>query len=232
MKVWQLIRRIRLEALLRRLREDTWDTKLFFELRCDLDHELPAIRPAKLPIEMQPTDRRTFRGFSDELGRIDGANYLKVLLRTWYCRAGFETLFVAYDGINPVYAQWLASPAQQRRIPWFLPGRFPAIRPDELLLEGAYTFIDYRRLGLMRDGMAQLLRCALEKQARAVITYVAVDNIPSLRGCADVGFLPHRVRVSTRRVVRWTRNLPVGTEHWQLWEDATAKAASQSPLQQ
>jgi hypothetical protein len=222
-KLWQLISRMRLQGLLRRVRESVWDTKYFFELRCGLEHELPAIQPAKIPIEMQPVGARTFRGFSDELSRSDAANYPKALLRTWYCRAGVETLYVARDGVNPVYAQWLASPKQQRGIPWFLPGRFPALRPGELLLEGAYTFVDYRRLGLMRDGMAQLLRFALETDASAVVTYVAVDNIASLRGCADAGFVPHRLRVSTRRLLRWARCHPIGEEERKLWEAATAK---------
>jgi hypothetical protein len=222
-KVWQLIRQLRPRGLLHRLREDIWETKYFFELRCDLQHELPGVVPAKLPIEMQPVDPRTFTGFSEELARVDADNYLKVLLRTWYCSAGVETLYVGFDGDQPAYAQWLATPEGQRRIPRVLPGRFPALNPDELLLEGAYTFVAYRRLGLMRDGMAQLLRFALKSGASAVITYVAVDNIPSLRGCADVGFAPHRVRVSTRRVLRWTKNRPVGEDDWRLWETATAK---------
>jgi hypothetical protein len=227
--VWELIRRLRLQGLLGRLGDDLWSVKCFYELRCDLRHELPQVERAKIPIEMQPLEARAFKGFSDELKRCDGSNYLKVLLRTWYCRAGLGTLYVAFQGDAPVYAQWLSAPDEQRRIPWFLPGRFPALHRGEVLLEGAYTFNEYRRLGLMRDGMAQLLEVARGRGASAVITYVAVDNIPSLRGCADVGFVPNRVRVSTRRIVRWTSNHPVDDEHRRLWEAATAKA-QQPPL--
>jgi GNAT superfamily N-acetyltransferase len=233
--VWQSIGRLRLQKLSPYLRSFLWDTKHDFELRCDLTRELPPIRPAKIPIEMRPTDPREFKGFKDELAKSDGADYRKVLIRAWYCRAGVETLYVGFDGDQPAYAQWLATPEDQRRIPRVLPGRFPELNPDELLVEGAYTFAEYRRLGLMRDGMAQLLRFALETGASAAITYVGVDNIPSLRGCADVGFVPHRMRVSTRRILRWTRNRPVGEEHWRLWEAATAKVSqpaqdSVSPL--
>jgi hypothetical protein len=220
-----LIRCIRPRGLLQRLREDLWNTKYFFELRCDLEHELPDVVPAKLPIKMQPVVPRTFSGFNEELANVDADNYLKVLLRTWYCRAGVEALYVAFDGDNPAYAQWLATPEGQRRIPWFLPGRFPPLKSDQLLLEGAYTFVAYRRLGLMGDGMAQLLRIARQTDASAVITYVAADNIPSLRGCANVGFVPHRIRVSTRRLLRRTTNRPVGAQDREVWEAATAKSS-------
>jgi hypothetical protein len=223
--VRQAIRRLHLPELLHGLRENLWDTRYFFELRCDLRRELPEVAPAKLPIEMRPVDARTFTGFRDELARVDADNYLMVLLRTWYCRAGVQTLYVGFDGDRPAYAQWLVTPNDRERIPRGLPG-FPAFDSDELLLEGAYTFVAYRRLGLMRDGMAQLLRFALDTGATAAITYVALDNVPSLRGCADVGFAPHRVRVSSRRVFRSTRNQPVSQEQWQAWEAATAKKAA------
>ena len=74
--------------------------------------------------------------------------------------------------------------------------------------------------------MGQLIRFALETDATAVITYVAVANIPSLRGCADVGFFPHRLRVSTRRLIRWTRYQTVGEKELALWNAATSKARS------
>ena len=62
---------------------------------------LPAIRTAKIPIVMRPVAPRTFRGFSDELKKSDASNYPKALLRTWYCRAGIETLYVGSDGDIP-----------------------------------------------------------------------------------------------------------------------------------
>lgn len=227
----QLIRRLSPSRLLRRLRDDLWSTKHFFELRCDLSKPLPEVAPAKLPITMTPVPPRTFRGFRDELTRTDAENYLKVLLRTWYCRAGVETLYVAFDGEKAAYAQWLVTAEGQRRIPRFLPGRFPALDPNDRLVEGAYTFLDYRRLGLMRDGMAQLLRFAADAGAAAVITYVADDNIGSLRGCANVGFTPHRVRVSTRRIVRWARNHPVDDKQLAVWQAATARDERATPAE-
>jgi hypothetical protein len=72
--------------------------------------------------------------------------------------------------------------------------------------------------------MGQLMRIAQDSGASAVITYVAIDNIPSLRGCANVGFGPNRVRVSKRRILRRTTNHPVDAAHYKVWETATAKA--------
>ena len=76
------------------------------------------------------------------------------------------------------------------------------ISADSHPVEGAFTFAAFRRMGAMADGMAQLLRIAAAEGATSALTYVAIDNVPSLRGCANVGFDLDHVRVSIRRLGR------------------------------
>jgi hypothetical protein len=77
----------------------------------------------------------------------------------------------------------------------------------------------------MADGMWQLLRGARDGGADAAITYVAVDNVPALRGCAHVGFVPDHVRLNTRRFGK-TRSVirPVNEETFDAWAAATRRA--------
>ena len=101
--------------------------------------------------------------------------------------------------------------------------RSPALWPSEVLLEGAYTFTGARGQGVMADGMWQLLDRARTDGARTAITYVAQDNIPSLRGCANVGFRPDHVRRHARRAGR-TRSAfdRLDPEAQAAWDAATA----------
>ena len=99
------------------------------------------------------------------------------------------------------YAQWLIRAEDQDLLHRHAPGRFNHLEPDEVLLEGAFTFAAFRSMGAMADGMAQLLRIAAGEGATSALTYVAIDNVPSLRGCANVKFdLDHvtRQREATR----------------------------------
>jgi len=73
---------------------------------------------------------------------------------------------------------------------------------DEALVEGAFTFPTFRGLGVMADGMGQLLSRARRQGVRSVLTYVAEDNLASLRGCARVGFSLDHLRVNRRRLGR------------------------------
>jgi hypothetical protein len=179
-----------------------WSTKMVLGLRCRLD-SLPAVRPAKVQTTMEPRDGVSFTGFADELPRTATLDHVEVLLRTWFCQAGVNTLYVATspDG-SPMYSQWLIGPDEQDRLHDFAPCRFPTLRRDEVLLEGAYTFVDFRRMGVMADGMAQLLRIARDRGAWWAITYVGAHNVASLRGCASVGFALDHVRENGNRLGR------------------------------
>jgi RimJ/RimL family protein N-acetyltransferase len=203
------------------IREELWHEKTFLGLRCDLQ-QLPDVRPAKLAVTMEPEPLETFEGFTTELNRSSGRDSLELLLRIKSCEDGVTTLYVARaDGGRPAYAQWLIRPSEQDRLHAHSPGSYDQLRADEVLLEGAYTFGAFRRLGLMADGMAQLLRYAQHAGFGSAITYVATTNVASLRGCAACGFVPDHVRVSERRVGRRrSRQGPLSGEARAAWADA------------
>ncbi len=202
--------------------ERVWGTRVYFGLRCDLER-LPPRRPAALPLIMTPRDCATFDGLDQELSRTSGAEYLEVLLRVWLCEADIRELFVA-DGPDgqPAYCQWLVTQPDQWRLHEHAPGHWPVLHADEVLVEGAYTFLGYRRRGALADGMWQLLARARAEGARAAITYVADDNRASLRGCAGVGFELDHVRRNDRRLgFRRSALLPIDATARQRWESAT-----------
>ena len=92
------------------------------------------------------------------------------------------------------------------------------------MLEGAYTFTEFRGKKAMSDGMWQLLAIARDEGYASALTYVADDNVPSLRGCAAVGFVPDHAHLSVRRLTRRrTDRLPVDDAMWERWRAATGR---------
>ena len=205
----------------RTVREQVWYTKVFLGLRCDLT-ALPEVRPAKVAIAMEPQATATYPGFEQERLVARGDDYLEVLLRIGLCAAGVQTLYAAEAEGWPVYAQWLVRADDQEVMHDHAPGRYPHLEAGEVLLEGAYTFSRFRRMGAMADGMAQLLRIARDEGATTAFTYVADDNIASLRGCAAVGFVADHVRKSVRRVgLRRSPMQPLDDRSRDAWQSAT-----------
>lgn len=208
---------------LRRLRGQAWGTRRFLGLRCDLE-ALPPLKPAGIPLAMAPREPTAFTGFADELPLARGEDAVQLLLRVRLCGAGLGGLHVA-DGPegDPAYAQWLVSADEQEALHAHGAGRYPHLRRDEGLVEGAYTFLRHRRLGAMADGMGQLLRLGRAAGLSSVITYVADDNVPSLRGCARAGFALDHVRDTERRFVHASRREgPVDRAARAAWDAALA----------
>lgn len=203
--------------------ERTWWTRVFLGLRCDLN-ALPPLRPAKFEIIMTPCNSHSFSGFRDELEHVKGPEYLDVYRRKEMCEAGVCSLYVAAGPArSPAYAQWLITRENQHLLHQYQPGRYVELKPGEVLLEGAYTFLRFRRTGVMANGMGQLLRIARAHGAHTAFTSVAADNVPSLRGCASVGFTLDHVRSSVRRLgVRSSIVSPPDDHAKQMWQAATA----------
>lgn len=208
--------------LLRHLREGFSGAE-YFGLRCDLE-AIPEVRPAKFPTSMQPLASRHFTGFHDELERVSGRSYIDVFVRASVCERGIDTLFVSEHEGQPTYAQWLITPANQGAVHSFDPERYPTLSEGEVLLEWAYTFVRFRRLGLMNDGMRQLLISARNDGYLSAWTYVGAENVASLRGCANVGFVLDHMRRNARRFGRPVTSVSEPSqEAREIWSSATGK---------
>ncbi len=192
-----------------------WSSTVSFGLRVDLDG-LPEVRPARIAVRMEPRDTASFTGFEEELERVSEGDAVEVAQRQSLCVAGVRTLYVAVDDSGaPIYAQWLVRGDEQEPLHRMTNGLFPQLGEGEALVEGAYTFVSARRLGAMADGMSQLLVRARDAGDRRVFTYVAEENVPSLRGCANVGFVPDHLRRNVSRLgLRRVRRVPVD-ESWE-----------------
>ena len=214
-----VLRGVSLRQLGRFARRRAWSSDVSFGLRADLD-KLPEVPPARIPVRMEARDPATFSGFKDELTRVSGG--LGLAQRQNLCAARVQTLYVAVDDSGePIYAQWLVRSHEQHALHRATHGLFPELRDGEALVEGAYTFASFRKLGVMADGMMQLLVRARASGDRTVFTYVADGNVASLRGCARVGFVPDHLRLDMCRLgVRRTRRIPLDASSEARWSAA------------
>jgi GNAT superfamily N-acetyltransferase len=101
------------------------------------------------------------------------------------------------------YMQWLIDSSQNH----LRPRRVGLVlRPDEMLLEWAYTFEKYRGLGIMSYVMSELAASAKSMGARWLLTIVEENNLASLKGCRNAGFRPFKVREERWRALRKVQN--------------------------
>lgn len=198
----QLVAQGRLVELREKLR-DRLDNRLY-STRTDLglrrDLQVPFVAPqAKIPIAVREQRRDDVPALFDEPGRdLSRQEQGELSWRREVVELDISRCFVAVDQRTgtPCYMQWLIGPDQNGRIPEI--GSFPQLRPDEGLLENAYTPVPYRGLGIMPAAMALISERAADYGLHYVMTFVAHDNVASLKGCERAGFSPQLIRRRTQ----------------------------------
>lgn len=161
-----------------------------YGLRRDLSLKLDN-PSAKIPITVRPLVGSDVPELLPTDLQADRQEQLEISWRRGFLEKGAKECFVAVDQRDgtPCYMQWLMRPADND----FILGlrSFPALKPEEALLENAYTPVKYCGLGIMSAAMALIAERAVDFGARYVLTFVDQDNIASLKGCQRAGFSPH-----------------------------------------
>jgi GNAT superfamily N-acetyltransferase len=175
---------------------------------------------------LQPTDALAFGGFSELVPATPPESLLELLWYERFAATGAETLLVARDGEGrPVFSTWMLSPAgQQLHRDRFLEG-FHALEPDEMLMEGVFTFPHARRRGVARAGIAAACAWACGQGASRIWAYPYLDNSRILPVFAACGLTPVdvRVEVSSFGQARGHRER-LREADLRVWEDAVALA--------
>ena len=186
-------------AFLNRL-HSSWDA---VELRRDLNVPLAA-PAAAIALRIRPIEPRDIPSILEIVDpQLSSEEKWERVRRRRLLDANFGTCFVAVtDGDRPCYMQWLFTNRDNEKIRSYFSGLFPELASDEALLEGAFTPEAFRGKRIMQAAMAQIAEKGAGLGARSVITFVGLDNIASLKGCARAGFFPYARRSQIWRLFR------------------------------
>jgi len=167
-------------------------TSIGFRRDMSIPYPAPA---AKIPLRIRPLEDRDIDILFAMPEDASPEVIRDVLERREMKDAGIKTCFVAVTSDNvPCYMQWLIPAEFNPTIRSFFNRRFPELKPNEMLLEGAFVPPGFRGMGIMPAAMALIAEQAKTFGADAIITFVEHDNIPSLKGCKRAGFNPYLIR--------------------------------------
>jgi hypothetical protein len=119
-----------------------------------------------------------------------------ILLRYAHLAENIPTCYVVEDQTigEPVFIQWLMTERSNDSISRFFKGRFPKLSSKEALLENAYIPKHHRGRGVMVQALLAMSEFATVEGFWWIATFVAKDNLPSLKGCLRAGFYPFAIR--------------------------------------
>ncbi|WP_179005900.1 N-acetyltransferase [Winogradskyella forsetii] len=181
-RIVDLIKKRELKFMFNGISKRVYSKNKAFGLKRDLN--LPFQNPnAKLDLLIRPFKSEDSAYFTMDL-QNDGLIEKEIP----YC-------YVAATTENtPCFRQWLIGSDQQDSIKEFWGETFPVLRKDELLLEGGFTIPNFRHNGIMPAAITRIIDKRRHLNVRWVITFVGIENIPSLKGIHRSGFKPYVLR--------------------------------------
>ena len=213
---WVLLRAARFRILFQELRRRIYSDRITYGLVRDLSLDCEAPQ-SRIAMTVRPLRRDDVPGLLAISREQNSSDIYDRIRRQHLIDYGIETCYVAVteDG-DPCFMQWLIGPDQNERIYEFFGGEYPGLKPDEMLMENAFTPEKYRGKGVMASAMWMIAAYATARKARRIITFVGDSNIASLKGCQRSGFVPYLLRKEKWRFfVSWFlfENLPAGTPY-------------------
>jgi RimJ/RimL family protein N-acetyltransferase len=131
----------------------------------------------------------------DRLSGLTFDDKRELLQRIDFYENGFHNCYAIDVDQSLAYLQWIIYPSENEIIRRKYKHLLLPLRENEVAIDNAFTFPEYRGRGLMPFASWQLLQMAKDEGYRRGLTYVRKENVYSLNVLTSVGF-------STTKLIR------------------------------
>ena len=169
---------------LRNLRHQLYSRTVFLRLTRPLGIPCPPSSSKYVVEHASPEDMAEF--FNKVHGETKEGRH-QLLVRKWFYEHGFHNCYITRtsDTNEMCTIRWMITSQDIIKIGW--ENRFPKLKEDEVLLDNVYTLERFRRKGAQHTSIYQLGEILQSQGFRRLISYVAEDNIPSLKAVKKQG---------------------------------------------
>jgi hypothetical protein len=205
----------RLGAVPSIIRHKLWSDTTSYGLRRDLT--VPFLAPdAAIPIRVRVATDRDL----EQIFRLDepGLSREEIDLRRDRLveyEKGARWCYVAVtDNDEPCFFQTVFTYEQRDALKQVHGKGLPELQPGQVIMEGALTPVRFRGKRIMPEAMVRITDLVTNGETREAITFVDLDNIPSLKGCVRSGYVPYCYRKNRWRFFResaWYDPIPTTT---------------------
>jgi hypothetical protein len=218
----------RLGAVPSIIQHKLWSDTTSYGLRRDLTVPFPA-PDAAIPIRVREATERDL----EQIFRIDEPGLSREEIderrdRQAEYEKGARWCYVAVtDDDVPCYFQTVFTYEQRDALRKVHGKGLPDLQPGQVIMEGALTPVRFRGKRIMPAAMTRITDLVTNDETREAITFVDLDNIPSLKGCVRSGYGPYCHRKNRWRFFResaWYEPIPTDTVIPGVTGPATARS--------
>jgi len=144
---------------------------------------------SRLNYSIKTTDESDFESLIDQLGQLELNAKKEIVSRLFFRQTGFKhCYFVRTTNDQLAYIQWLIYPDENEIIAKHYRSRFYPLKPNQIMLENAFTFPRFRGLGLLPNISAELLTIARNQGYKNAIVYIRKNQIVSINEFLNLNF--------------------------------------------
>jgi GNAT superfamily N-acetyltransferase len=157
----------------------------------DPAHDLAAVRPAKIPLEVRPLRPDDDLSFIADVPGLDPREKQMRVDQRWLMSGDLPTPWVAVGPDGAVCFMTFLLTARDNAVIRARWGELlPELQPGEALIEGPFAGESARGLGIMKDACRQILERARDSGVRYVLGFIGEANLASLKVAEYGGFDP------------------------------------------
>ena len=174
--------------ILKQLFKNLLFSDYYYILCVDLD-SLRLPKASRLTYSIGIADKGDLESLVDRLGELEWNERKEIATRVFFAKAGFRHCYLgrAADG-QPVYMQWLIYPDENEIIAKHFRSRFYPLKPNQIMLENAFTFPRFRGLGPLPSVSAELLTIARDQGYKTAVAYIQKNQLVSLNEFMNMNF--------------------------------------------
>jgi hypothetical protein len=174
----------------------------------DPAHDLAAVPPAKIPLEVRPLQPDDDLSFIADDPTIDPRERLMRVDQRWLMSGDLPTPWVAVGPDGAVcFMTFMLTARDNAAIKARWGDLLPELQPDEVLVEGPFMAASGRGKGVMKDACRQVLEKLRADGMRYALGFIGERNVASLKVAEYGGFDPFLKREESwllgRRRVRF-----------------------------
>jgi hypothetical protein len=157
----------------------------------DPAHDLAAVPPARIPLEVRPLRPDDDLSFIADVPGLDPRERQMRLDQRWLMSGDLPTPWVAVGPDGAVcFMTFLLTARDNAAIRARWGDLLPQLQPDEALIEGPFMAASGRGMGVMKDACRQILERARDNGVRYFLGFIGEANLASLKVAEYGGFDP------------------------------------------
>jgi L-amino acid N-acyltransferase YncA len=172
------------------LRRQIYSRALWIGMEKNMEGNAKALAECKIEYYLRQASEEDMKEAFQKVKTESKESAYKLLYRKYLYECGCGNWYIARtaDTDEPCFLQSVIRPEDNKLLDEGFGNWFPRLNEDEILLEGAYTFENYRGNRLCHAVASDIIEIYREKGFKRMIAYYNNDNAASLKAGEKTGF--------------------------------------------